>query len=873
MSWVRRLLNRSKLESDLDKELRYHVERRTADLISEGIDKQEAARRARLEFGGSDVIKEECRDARGTRWLEDFFQDCRYGLRLLRRSPVFTSIAILSLALGIGANTAIFSLMDRLMLRTLPVHDPERLVVIGQGLSYPLFQDLKKSLTSMEGLFADSISRLGVVDIVVDGQAETADLEMASGSYHSVLGVPAVIGRTFTEELDHTPTPVAVISHRYWERRYASDPAVIGKTFRRLNTTFTIIGVTPPEFSGATLGEQPDITVPLSMDAEIRGGESWQDRPSTWWLNVMGRLKPGVGFEQARAEVRTVLTTVATFSPSSRETPAEVWKLEPGSSGFENLRRQFGQPLTILMGTVALVLLLACANLANLLLARSAVRQREIAVRLAVGAKRGRVVRQLLAEGLLLALVGGAIGVFLAYVFAERLVTMMSNYGPRVPLDVKPDGRMLLFALGASVLACALFSLAPALLATRQSFQPALAEIRAARWRLGKALVVAQMAISVLLLIGAGLFGQTLVKLYGQDLGFDKNGVVVFSTNAEGLEFPRERIRQLQTKMLAELTALPGVASATVSGMPPISRGSWGQGFIVEGGPPADKNMVSSLINSVGPDFFKTLRSPILLGREFNARDTAASPRVAIVNDAFAKYYFQDRPALGRWIAIGGKPDERYEIVGVVQGYKYNSLRRGFSRTVYLPAAQIPMGGVDANLYSVRTTASMAAVAPAIEAMLKRFDKTLRPVDLSGLETHVAKSVLSERMLGTLGAFFGGLALLLGTIGIYGVMAFQVARRRREIGIRMALGADARSVVGMILGQTARLTLLGCAIGVAGGLALTGVAKGILYGVDPKDPATFAAAILVLVLVALGAAYVPGRSAARTNPVETLRTD
>jgi len=367
------------------------------------------------------------------------------------------------------------------------------------------------------------------------------------------------------------------------------------------------------------------------------------------------------------------------------------------------------------------------------------------------------------------------------------------------------------------------------------------------------------------------LFGRTLIKLYAQDMGFDATNVVVFSTNAEGLEYKPGRLRDLQAHVLAELQALPGVESATVSGMPPVSGGAWGQGFLVEGGPNDDK--VSSLINSVGPEFFKTLRSPLLVGREFNVRDTTASPRVAIVNDAFAKKYFQDRSPLGRWLAFREKPEQRYEIVGVVQGYKYMSLRRPERQTVYLSAAQIPERGVEANMYSVRTNASMAAVAPAIEAILKRFDKTLRPVDLSSLETHVAKSVLSERMLGTLGAFFGGLALLLGTIGIYGVMAFQVARRRREIGIRMALGADARSVIGMILSQTARLTLLGCAIGVAGGLALTGVAKNILYGVDPKDPATFGAAIVVLVLVALGAAYLPGRSASRTNPVETLRAE
>ena len=464
-------------------------------------------------------------------------------------------------------------------------------------------------------------------------------------------------------------------------------------------------------------------------------------------------------------------------------------------------------------------------------------------------------------------------GVILAYAFAERLLVMMSNYGPRIPLDVMPDGRVLLFAVAASLVACILFSLTPALLATRQSFQPTLAEMRSSRWRLGKGLVVTQMAISVLLLIGAGLFGRTLINLYAQNPGFDERGVVLFSTSASGVGYDREHFHRLQSHMLTELAALPGVESASVFSFPPIIGASSTRSFVVEGRP-ADKNMVPSMINAVGADFFRTLRSPILAGREFSARDSTASPRVAIVNSAFAKYYFQDRSPLGKWLAFSNQLEQRYEIVGVVRGYMHRDLRTELARTVYLPAAQLPArSGSEANMYFLRTTAGVPTVAPAVQAILQRFDKELRPVGMNSLEEHVAKSVLQERMLATLGGFFGALALLLGAIGIYGVMAFQVARRRREIGIRMALGADAGSVIGMILGQTARLTLAGCIIGAAGGLALTRVAEGILYEVRPNDPVTFGAAITALVLVALAAAYLPGRVAARTNPVETLRSE
>jgi predicted permease len=474
---------------------------------------------------------------------------------------------------------------------------------------------------------------------------------------------------------------------------------------------------------------------------------------------------------------------------------------------------------------------------------------------------------------LLLAVAGGALGVLLAYGFAEGLVTAMSNGGPRMLLDVAPNARVLFFAAAVSAIACIFFSLTPALQATRQSFQPALAEVRAVRWRLGKGLIVAQMAITILLLIGAGLFGRTLINMYSLDPGFNRQDVVLFSTNAAQLRYNRPRMQEMQLRVPAELEALPGVRSASVSMFAPISGGGWDGSFIVEGHPLTGSQNDISHVNSVGVDFFKTFRTPVVLGREFNQRDTDASPRVVIVNQAFARHYFPDRSPLGKWLAFQGpEHDTHYQIVGVVKDMKYESLRHDFPRTIYMMNAQVPPGP-DSYTFAVRTEGGMAAAVQAIGAALAHVDPELRPVSVLSLEDHVARSLLQERMLATLAAFFGALALSLGAVGIYGTMAFQVARRRREIGIRMALGADESSVIAMVLGQTARLTLAGCAIGAAAGLALTHLAESLLYGVSPNDPPTFLAAAAGLLLIALAAAYLPGRSAARTNPIETLRVD
>jgi predicted permease len=867
MSWLSRLVFRTRVERDLDREIDYHIDRQVQDLMARGVDPAEAARRARLAFGGREQIKEAARDVRGTRWLEDFFRDCRYGLRLLLRTPAFTAVAVISLALGIGANTAIFSLMDRLMFRAMPVREPDRLVEVGPGgLSHPLYEELRERLTTVEGLIGRSARTLDGLEIGIGGGTELATFDLVTGSYFRLLGVNAVAGRTFSDDVDRVPgaAPVAVISDRFWKRRFASDPAVIGTTFRRLDTVFTIIGVTPPGFTGTVAGQDPDITVPLTMDAEVRGAPSCVGQYGCWWIVVMARLKPSFTPEQLLAELVAIRGWQISDAKVSLG-PGSIWRVEDGGNGFGPLRRRYREPLWILMGMVGLVLLLACGNLANLVLARSAVRQPELMLRLAIGAGRGRIVRQLVTEGLMLALAGGLLGIGVAYSMSEWLVATMSGGGRRLLLSAAPDLRVLLFAVAASVIAALLFSIGPALYASRQRLAPAIADRRASRMRIGRGLIVGQVAVSVLLLVGSGLFGRTLANIYSVDAGFDARDVLLLSTNASTLGYADERVQDLQAAVVSELRALPGIRFATLAKSVPATAGSWRQPLMLDG----TRLEASPYLNTVGADFFSAFGIPVVLGREFTARDTARSRAVAVVNEAFARAALGDRHAIGRRIAFMAELNRQYEVVGVVKDVKGQSLKGESPPFVYFAATQVPPG--DAHTFAVRTELEPAALAPAIRESLARVDPGLRPRDLRSMNDEVARSLVRERILAALAGFFAGLAMLLCAIGIYGVLAYQVSTRRREIGIRMALGADAEGVARGIVGQAARLTLAGCAIGAAGSLVLTRVVEGFLFEVRRNDPVTLIATIGSLTFVALASAWLPGRSAARTNPVETLR--
>jgi predicted permease len=868
LEWWRRFREtlRHRDDSEREEELRFHLEMAELDAVRRG----QNVREARLRVGGIAQAAEAVRDQGTIRWLSDFLRDSRHGIRLLARTPVFTAAAIVSLALGIGANTAIFSLIDAVILRMMPVHEPERLVQFGGGrvLSYPLFRQFGQELHCFTDMFAQS--SMGRREVIFDEEPEAVSAEVVSGNYYSVLGVSAFAGRTFDPGIDRNPTPVAVISHAYWMRRFALNPAAIGRSFRWNGRVFTIIGVTPPEFRGAVPGTPPEITLPLSMAGEIKGDPAWLTSDYMFWLSVMGRLRTGYTIERAQGEVATVYSRVIQAEAEQskgngfqrQQILAQRMPLEAAGNGFDILRSRFAEPLRLLMGIVALILLIACANLANLLLGRATTRRREIAVRLAIGAGRGRVLRQMLAEGMLLATAAGVLGVLLAWWSANALVVMMSNGGERIALNSRPDLRVLAFAASISAAACLLFSLAPAIQATRQGIQPALAEARlGARWRWGRGLIAAQVAISVLLVIGAGLFGRTLLRLYSIETGFHGEDVILISvkTDRAGLQG-----HALRGRILESLRSMPGVASASFE-MSPMSYKGFEIGARVEGytyGPNEDELVHVSYI---AEDYFRTLRTPVILGREFNDRDTATSPKAVVVNEAFARRYFQGQSPLGKW--VGFKGPDRMEIVGIAKDMRSRSLRGDIPATVYVAAAQAdrPPSGT----YIVRG----AGIAGIVDSALKRVDGKLRATDVRTLDENLSRSILRERLLGTLSGLFGALALILVSVGVYGVMAFQVARRQKEIGIRMALGARPVQVTGMVLAETAVPVGVGVAMGVVGALGLTRLAEKMLYGVAPTDPVTFAGASVILILLALLAAYVPSRRAARLSPVETLRCE
>lgn len=859
-------------DAEIEEELRFHLETAEQDALRQGV----SPREVHLRLGGLTQASESVRDQSAFRWLGDFFRDTRHGVRLLAKSPLFAAAAIGSLACGIGANTAIFSLIDVVMLRMMPVHEPERLVQFAKfrepygrsAFSYPLFNLFRGELHSFDGVLAHASSTRR--EVTFGTEPEIVTTEEVSGNYYSVLGISTISGRTFDGDIERNPSPVAVISFAFWKRRFAMDAGVIGRTFRLNSTVFTVIGVTPAGFHGVVPGDAPDITFPLSVDGEVRGGQSWLPFDSRGWLQVIGRLRNDQTSQTAQPEVSAIFSRViqAEAEHQSKElfrkqTLAQHILLQPAGNGLDSLRQRFSEPLRVLMGIVALVLLIACANLANLLLGRSAARRREIAVRLAMGAGRGRLIRQMLAEGMLLAVTGGAVGVVLACWSANALVTVISNGGERIALTVRPDLRVLGFAGAVSVAACLLFSLTPAIQTVRHGIQPALAETRgSARWRLGRGLVATQVAISMVLLIGAGLFGRTLVRLYEIETGFDSSNVLLFTVNTEHAALRGELLRE---RFLQDLRSIPGVVAASY-GMSAIGPSGWDGSVRVEGYTfgPNESDIV--LLNAMEPDYFKTMRTPVIVGREFDQRDTNSSPKVAVVNETFARRYFADRSPLGKWVNIAGETDRR-EIVGIVRDVKLRDPRQEVRPAMYIALTQgrDPMWGT----YIVRGTANRSI----IDTALSRIDPKLRPAEVRTLDEDLSRGILKERIMGSLSSFFGALSLLLVTIGIYGVVSFQVARRQKEIGIRLALGARPMEVTRMVLTESAFPVGAGVVAGIAGALALTRLLEKMLFGVKPTDPITFAGACGLLVALALVAAYLPGRRAARLSPVETLRCE
>jgi len=884
---------RRRKQEDFRAEVEAHIELEAERLKEQGLSDEEACAAARRAFGN--VTRAQERFYESGRWVggDQLRQDIRYGLRQLRRSPGFTAAAVVTLALGIGANTSIFSVVNAMMLRPLPVRDPAQLVEVAQGgptFSYPAFRRFRDENHVFLGV-------LGVywqkgLDATINGQAETLDAQLVSGNFFSLLGVDAVSGRTFTTEEDGLPgrNPVAVISYGYWKKRFGLDPSVVGKSITLNKTPFTILGVTPPEFSGIWLGFPADVYVPMTMVGVLHEDRSWLNNTGTHWIHIMGRLKPGTSPGQALADLALIHGETLEDDRTVNRSEAEERFLNslrlavvPAESGLTfDLRQQFSQPLAILMAMVGFVLLIACINVANLSLARAATRQKEIAVRLAIGAGRRRLIRLLLTESLLLASTGGAAGYLLAYwsgTMLASLVSMAWGLGWGSPrLDLQPDPRVLAFTAGVSLLVGVVFGLIPAIRATRPDLTPALKEngrkIGASRssMGLGKTLVVSQVALSLLLLFGAGLLVRTLRNLENLDPGFNRHNVLEFSLDATKAGYGEGDVPRVYQALLERFDAIPGVRSAGLSVLAPITGGGGWDGEVwVDGYTPRPNEDRTVYLNAVSPGYFETIGTELRLGRDFEPRDSRSAVKVAIINQAMARYFFGNDNPIGRRFGPGMPGDkgrQEFEIIGVVEDSKYETLRETVPRTAYLDCFQGPLGGMTV---SVRTAMSATALVPQIRSEISAVDKNVRVGDFTTLEEHVNTSLGHERVLALLSALFGILTLAIASVGLYGLMSYAVARRTSEIGIRMALGADRGQVLKMVVRESMLLIAAGVTLGLPLVLAAGRLISGQLFGLKPADPTTIVGAIGLLAAVGAFAVYSPARRATKVDPMVALR--
>ncbi len=822
-------------------------------------------------------------------------QDLRDALRALTRTPVITGVAVLSLALGIGANTAIFSILDSLILRTLPVREPQRLAMVGlegdtlrTSWTNPLWEQIRSHESLVDGVFAWSMGRF---NMAAGGQTQYVDGIWTSGRYFDVLGVPAVLGRTFTAADDRRgggpDGPVAVIGYGFWQRHFGGTADVVGKPLTLERVTFTVIGVTPPEFFGTDVGRTFDVAIPIGVEPLIRGKESALDRRSNWWLNVMVRLRPGQTMASATTALRGVQPQIraATIPQDWREEDkqrylVETFELAAAATGASGLRSRYRQPLVTIMVVVALVLLIACANIANLLLARATGRRHEMSVRLALGASRARLIRQLLAESLLLAGLGAALGLVLAQWGSQLLVRQLSTSTNSVFLTLALDWRMLGFTALVAAATAVIFGTAPAFRAVRVEPAHALKTqargvIGDGRVSLGNALVVLQVALSLVLLVAAGLFIRTFSSLASLPLGFDREPLLVANISAQRLQLDPTERPALFERMREAAASVPGVASAAASAVTPISGSTWTFSVDKVDGvsiPEANRGR-STHVNLVTSAWFGTYGTRLLAGRDISSADTATTAKVIVVNEAFARKFTGGENPIGRRIWQQGspsRPEVEREIVGYVQDAAYRSLREAVPPTMYLPVTQQPD---PPSGMSISVRAEGGSPARLTRGLAEAFGRVSPDVAITfrPLADQVNAALVQERIVASLSGLFGGLALLLAGLGLYGVTSYAVSRRRTEIGIRMALGAAPAGVVVMVLRRVAGLVGLGVIIGGAASLWAGRFVATLLYGLQPRDPMTLAAAALVLGTIGAAAGWLPARRASRIDPAVVLR--
>jgi predicted permease len=836
--------------------------------------------------------------------FDSLLQDIRYSWRGLRKRPAFTSVALVILALGIGANTAIFTLINAVVLKPLPVTKPEELVLFddspGEGTSvtdgdliagqwhrfsyasYRYFREHDPSFQELSA-FRSGESRVSVrrADAQAGEAAQRASGHLVSGNYFAVLGVNAMRGRVLTNEDDSAAAqPAAVISNEYWKQKLNGDAHIVGKNMLLNGTAFTIVGIMPPEFFGTRVRRSPDFWLPLVFQPQIELRKSSIEDKNVYWLNLIGRLKPGIQMEQAQAgvniELQQFLTEQSGSQPNDERRLAiqSIYvSLTSGARGLSGLRFFYSQALRMLMVIVVLVLLIACANVGNLLLSRAAARQAEISLRQALGANRGRLVRQLLTESLLLAVIGGVAGVILAQWGVSVLVSRLAATSP---LDVKPDASVLLFTLGISLVSGVVFGIAPALRTTKADLTLALKEKstqgRKGRFNLGSALVVAQVAVSLVLLVVAGLFARSLMKLQQQDLGFNRDNVLLASVDTRLAGYKPAELSAVYRQLYDRLNTLPNVQSATLASYSPLAGTSTNSTVTVRGYTPnkgEDMNVSDILI---GPGFAETLGVPLLMGREIGLQDTPTSARVAVVNQAFAKAFYPSQNPVGRRLTFEEDSDkDDFEIVGVIGDSKYDSAKEKADRTVYRPILQVQDQLAFANVFELRTLGDPLGLSAGVRDTVAQVNDKLPILNMTSLRMQTDEALKQERLIAQLVSFFGLLGLLLSCVGLYGIMAHAVVRRTNEIGIRMALGAERRDITWMVLRESLLLVAVGLAVGLPASWGAAQLISSQLFGLRPSDPLTLLTAVTLLTIVAALAGYLPARKASRVNPLVALR--
>ncbi len=897
-------------EAEIVDEVSQHLRDRYESYVSNGATEADAERRVAAELQERDLAQELRKTEQ--RWNEPvvlgseggagfwstLWQDIRYGARVLRLNPGFAAVCVLSLALGIGANTAIFQLIDAVRMRTLPVKNPQELAVIRPmddqragrvhsrypEATYRMWEQIRQRQQGFSGVFAFGNEQL---NLATGGQVRYAQGIWVSGEYFDVLGIQPILGRVFHANDDHAGcgAPGAVLSYAFWQREFGGAANVVGKTITLEGHAFPVLGVTPASFTGVDVGHRFDVAVPICSEPLIDGENSLYATPHAWWLGIMGRLKPGWTLEKAAAQLEAMSQGMMQETlPPAYTADNRKWYLGEkvsaytGAMGVSNLRTQYESPLWLLLGIAGLVLLIACANLANLMLARASEREKEIAVRLALGAARARVVRQLLTESLLIAAAGTVAGMALARGMSMFLVRYLGGEGDarHIFMDIATDWRVLGFTTALAVLTCILFGLAPALKAT--SGAPARIISLAGRgltasrerFSLRRALVVTQVALSVVLVVTALLFGGSLRKILTLDAGFQREGLLIMDVDFTRLNVPKEQRNEFRRTLLERVRTAPGVESAAETDIVPLSGFGWNDDVIVDGKP----NPALVWMSHVQPGYFKTMGTPLVGGRDFNEQDNASSPKVAIVNQEFAKRILGTENPIGKTFKVdvyNGEKQPEWEIVGLVRNTKYDDLKKAFAPIAYYPQMQDDKPDNSGSII-VRSSGDVQPLVAALRHTMGKINPEIA-IDFHVLDKDVKDSLLRERLLAVLSGFFGALAVVLATVGLYGVIAYMVARRTNEIGIRMALGAAPRQILAMVLGEAGKLLVVGVAVGIVLALAAGRSAATLLFGLKPYDPVMLLAASAGLAMVAVAATLVPARRAAKLEPMAALRDE